>query len=72
MNFISNLILVLLHLDQTRDVTLNHGKTLAKEVGFHLDLDESRLQLIKNWRVGERGSETARLLPLSSSIMTAQ
>ena len=52
------------NLDQTRDVTLNHGKTLAKEVGFHLDLDESRLQLIKNWRVGEHGSETARLLPI--------
>ena len=52
------------NLDQTRDVTLNHGKNLAKEVGFHLDLDESRLQLIKNWRVGERGSETDRLLPI--------
>ena len=46
------------NLDQTRDVTLNHGKT------FRLDLDESRLQLIKNWTVGERGSETARLLPI--------
>ena len=39
------------------------AKTWQKEVGLRLDMDESRLQLIRKWTVGECESEATRPLP---------
>ena len=73
MKFTYNLLHVLLQLWQDKDVTLNPGgynpKTLAKEVGHHLNLDEARLQLKSEVKSTWQYGRTSWFVHLHSSYL---